>query len=160
MPVSLVKKLVLVSLAAILVVVWIRNYFLFVPVAPSEQSPSVTNELRNQAVIATRFEVDSSHTSRAAIRDPFSRPSRPQSSPTNTRISLQLSTPLETIRASLLGHVINSKLPYVVALDSSTGTSRLYRTGDSLNGFVLKSISRSEIIWKSSKGRKVVWKTQ
>lgn len=151
------KKIMLGALALVLVAIWVRNFFLFVPAARIKETHDVTNQRYVGSVKTSETSSEVSFSLDEDFRDPFSLPKKSQPKVTTPSRTAQVLRPVETIRASLLGHVLNSQQPYIVVFDSVTSQSNLLRTGDSLNGFTLKKISRSEVQWTTRKGRRIVW---
>ncbi len=153
------KRIVLGVLAILLIVVWIRNLLLLLPTKETVETTQTGGRAMRASVLPARGSDDIVFALDSNIRDPFLLPrTLPPKNATRTTPA-PIPRPVESIRASLKGHVLNATQSYIVALDSLTGNIALYRIGDSLNGFHLNRITRSEIQWKSRKGRRLVWKT-
>lgn len=153
------KKVLLATLAILLIAIWVRNLFMFVPASQSGGSTQTPNHVNSAARQLPEAGKDTLFSLDPNVRDPFEVPKSPQPKLVTATATVPVPRPVETIHASLKGHVFNAQQPYIVAFDSMTEMTSLYRTGDSLNGYVLEKIARSEILWRSQKGRRVVWKT-
>ncbi len=152
------KKFALGTLAVLLIAIWIRNLLLFVPATETDKMPEPQDLSAGAAMVTTEPQRDTAFILDPAVRDPFSLPNEPSPIKAAHAPTTQSRPPAESLHASLMGHVFNARQPCIVALDSLTGRARLFHAGDSLNGFVLSKIARSEIHWKSQKGRRIVWK--
>lgn len=156
---SMFKKALLAILAILLIAIWVRNLFMVVPSTQSDSSRQVPNRVHSGANQFSETARDTFFTLDPNIRDPFDLPKRPQPKSATATVAVPVKQPVEAIQASLKGHVFNAQESYIVAFDSVSNATSLYRTGDTLNGFMLKKIAPSEIVWRSQKGRRVVWKT-
>jgi hypothetical protein len=153
-----IKKALLVILALLLIAIWLRNLALLVSedtesvAAATIQKKTSLSSSPHDSVNEITFNFD------AGRRDPFVRPRQRE----RTKVHSAPSTPdpksAPSLRASLLGRVWDAKSPYIIVFDSMINQSRVFRVGDTLNGFLLARITASEVRWKSGKGRLLVWK--
>lgn len=153
------RKGTLGFLVIILVAIWIRNLLLLAPTPAVENTVRASGGPTQVTIAADRHLEDTVFSLDRNIRDPFLMPRSPVPKSSVRNTPLESPRPVESIRAALMGQIFNARTSYVVVYDSATAITGLYRTGDSLNGFVLIKITRSSIHWNSQRGRRVVWKT-
>lgn len=148
------KKLILAVAVLILCIVWGRNLVLLddasqavLGVHPPEAGTSkgtVSDEVR-------MYEY------REGNRDPFEVPVTFEHRNLRQQAGLmQNSEPLPTPRAACRGIVWNKRRPQVIVFDSSSSAIRIMRHGDTVNGFVISSISLNEILLRKGRHR-IVW---
>ncbi len=152
------KRIVLGVLAVLLIGIWIRNLLLLVPTNETGETPEVPGTAAGVSDLPAFGFEDTAFTLDPNIRDPFLLPRNQLPKNSSRSTIVQVARPVESIRASLKGHVFSNAQSYVLAIDSLTGRIALYRVGDSLNGFYLDRISRTDIQWKTKRGHRLVWK--
>jgi hypothetical protein len=152
------KRLILTAMALLLVAIWTRNLLLFLPSRSTENVKIDRARLAPDSAVSLSPAKGVEFTFSPTDRDPFAVPPRQEKLlahkiPSQDKIAIQGAT----LHATLQGIVWENKSPCVVAFDSSTGTSSLYRLGDSLAQFRLVQVDKNKAVWKSRRGSKVVW---
>jgi hypothetical protein len=151
------KGTLLVSLILALIAIWVRNLYLLMP---EDRAAEQTHEAANSggrlsasdaSTRGSEFAID------RELRSPFATPQPPEPKSAVKTVSTKSAKLTESIRSSLIGCVYSTRQSHIVVVDSVSGNTGVLRTGDTLNGFVLMKIRPNEILWKSLKGRRVVW---
>jgi hypothetical protein len=153
-----VKRILLAIAAVALIIIWSRNLLLFFP-HQEDVKPNATVVTTSMPSEKSRAAVDRETTFVFAddLRDPFQIP-QPQSVPSDDAKRKPIpQPPPEPPRASLIGIVWNAKLPQVVVFDSVSNGSVILSERQSINGYQVRSISKSQVVLQS-KRQKVVWK--
>lgn len=152
------KRVILAILGVALVAIWARNLLMFAPemlsvvdtsAAPREQGRSANgfNELTDEVI---SFD--------DAVRNPFEVPTHIPKSASARKTKEPAPNPAFGLRAAMLGHVFNVARPHAIVYDSTSGRSLICEVGDTLNEHVLARIAANEIVWRSLRGKRLVWK--
>lgn len=151
------RRAVLGTLILVLIAIWVRNLFLLMPeVEVAARATTSVDSLLNTDASGHGL-ADSTFTIDPGLRSPFAAAKLEQPRPARKLESSRAKPPIESIRSSLIGCVYSAQQPHIVVLDSATDRTVVLRAGDTLNGFVVTRIARSEVNWKSLKGRRLVW---
>ena len=153
-----VKRILLAIAAVALIIIWSRNLLLFFP--------HQDNAKQSKAVVTTSTPSDnpragvgreSTFVFADDVRDPFQIPQPKTVSSDSAKRKSIPQPPPEPPHASLIGIVWNTKSPQVVVFDSVSNASVILSERQSINGFQIRSISKTQVVLQS-KRQKVVWK--
>lgn len=158
MKAELVKRILLGLAVVALVIIWSRNLLLFFP----HEENAKPNEVTAATLVPSeklKIAVNSESTFVFAenVRDPFQIPRARSTVSDNNRKKLPPPPPPEPPHASLIGIVWNAKSPQVVVFDSLTNGSVILSERQSINGYQIRSISKTQVVLQSKRQR-VVWK--
>lgn len=153
-----VKRVLLAIAVIALVIIWSRNLLLFFPHQDNaKQSKATVTTSPSSEKSKTAVDRESTFVFAENVRDPFQIP-RPRSvSPDSAKRKPIPQPPPEPPHASLIGIVWNAKSPQVVVFDSVSNSSVILSERQSINGYQVRSISKSQVVLQSKRQR-VVWK--
>jgi hypothetical protein len=153
-----IKRILLAIAAFALVIIWSRNLLLFFP-RQEDVKPNTDVVTTSSPSAKPRTAVDRESTFVFAndVRDPFQKP-QPKAVPSDgaKRKSIPQPPP-EPPHASLIGIVWNVRSPQVVVFDSVSNSSVILSERQSINGYQVRSISKSQVVLQSKRLR-IVWK--
>jgi hypothetical protein len=158
MKAEIVKRVLLGLAIMVLIVIWSRNLLLLFPHEDRVTSNNtVVQEPKSSQKSQTKELSESDVAFNDDLRDPFQIPQTRPTQSDSTRKKSPPPPPPEPPHASLIGIVWNAKSPQAVVFDSLTNGSVILSERQSINGYQLRSISKTQVILQSKRQR-VVWK--
>lgn len=158
MKAEVVKRILLGVAIMVLVIIWSRNLLLFFPHEEKVKSDKLTSTpvASSERIEATNHS-ESKFVFADDVRDPFQIPRPKSTSSESAKKKLLAPPPPEPPHASLIGIVWNTKSPQVVVFDSLTHGSVILCERQSINGYQIRSISKTQVVMQYKRQR-IVWK--
>jgi hypothetical protein len=155
---EIVKRVLLGVAVMVLIAIWSRNLLLLFPhedrvtssnTVVQEPKSSQTSQAKDVSQSAVAFTDD--------LRDPFQIPQAKLTLPDSGRRKSPPPPPPEPPHASLIGIVWNATSPQAVVFDSLTNGSVILSERQLINGYQIRSITKTQVVLQSKRQR-VVWK--